>query len=296
MAGKLHIIPVYTESESFEDGRIKDFYVSSYEDAEPDYLKRVEPHKHTYYEIIFIVAGKGRHIIDFTEYPFKGPCLFLLQPGHVHQIIKFSQTKGYVVKFSESFLEVSNGVENAHLKNEVFDNIQAKPVVHPDKAMFATLEELVMQMRKEYKRTGDLSRRILISYLTIFLLQIAKAKGCDTDIRVNPRVALFRNFKKLVEECYAREHSVEFYANALHSTVRSLNTLVRENAGRTAKELINDRILLEAKRLLYNGSWTIKEIAFQIGFDDPAYFSRFFSKQAGVSALSFRETALKKAR
>lgn len=296
MAGKSPVIPVYTEADSFEDGRINDFYVSSYEDSEPDYLIRVEPHRHTYYEIIFIVEGKGRHVIDFTEYPFQGPCLFLLQPGHVHQIIKFNQTKGYVVKFSESMLETADGAENAHLKNEVFDNIQAKPVVHPDKMMFVALEELVVQMRKEYKTTSDLSRRILMSYLTIFLLQIAKSKGGDTDVRVNPRVTLFRNFKKLVEERYAKEHSVEFYANELHCSVRSLNTLANENAGKTAKEIINDRIILEAKRLLYNGSMTIKEIAFQMGFDDPAYFSRFFAKQAGLSALSFRETELNRSR
>lgn len=123
-------VPVFSEAESFSKNNLRDFYIASYEDRQDAGLRRVAPHRHTYYEVIWIIEGSGTHTIDFRDYAFQGPCLFLLQPSHIHQIVKNGPTKGFVLKFNESLFSTESGTENLLLKYGIFDNINVQPVLH----------------------------------------------------------------------------------------------------------------------------------------------------------------------
>ena len=95
-------IKIYTEQESFLTNPGKEFFINSYKDEEPDILNRVEAHRHTYYEIIWVRCGEGVHTIDFVDYKFTGPCLFLLHPQNIHTIQKTVPATGGVIKFTAS--------------------------------------------------------------------------------------------------------------------------------------------------------------------------------------------------
>ncbi|PRY02934.1 AraC-like DNA-binding protein [Pontibacter ummariensis] len=284
-------IPVYTEAESFRKNSFRDFYIASYEDRQDAGLKRVAPHRHTYYEIIWITEGSGTHTIDFKDYPFHGPCLFLLQPSHIHQIIKDGPTKGFVLKFNESLFAVESGAENLLLKYGIFDNINVQPVLQLDSEAVHLLNDLMQKMLLEYKNASELSAIIIASYLKVFLLQVYKLKDShreELQAAPEPRYLVFRTFKMMLEQQYRQQHAVQYYAAALAITPRSLNEVTHKYAGRTVSDLIKERLMLEAKRLLHHGKLTIKEIAGELGFDDAAYFTRFFTKNEGLSPQNFR--------
>lgn len=285
-------IPVYTEAQSFTKSIFRDFYIASYQDAPDAGLRRVAPHRHTYYEIIWITEGSGLHTIDFQPYEFKGPCLFLLQPSHIHQIRKDGPTKGYVLKFNESVFAVEAGAENLLLKYGIFDNINVQPVLHLDTTAVALLDDLMQKMLQEYKQPTDLSEVIIASYLKIFLLQVYKLKDVHTQtiaqLIPEPRYLTYRTFKQLLEERYQQKHAVQDYADALALTPRTLNEITHKYAGKNVSQLIKERLMLEAKRLLHHGQLSVKEIAAQLGFEDAAYFTRFFTKNSGASPLAFR--------
>ncbi|HEY1024276.1 MAG TPA: helix-turn-helix domain-containing protein [Sphingobacteriaceae bacterium] len=256
---------------------------------EHERLNRVAPHKHTYFEIIWIEEGSGIHLIDFNSYPFTGPCLFLLQPSNVHQIFKDGPTKGNVIKFTESFFGAS-GSDNFLLKFDVFDNIQVSPVLSITAEFLPRLTAVLEPMIAHFKNPVDVSRSILESYLRIFLLEVFQLKQLSGSVATasDPRYLLFRNFKHELEKHYRSEHSVQFYAGKLNMTPRALNELSVLYSEKTPRVLVRERILLEAKRLLSNTRMNVKEICFSLGFQDPAYFTRFFTKNAGVSPLQFR--------
>lgn len=291
------VIPVFTEAESFARHYYKDFSISSYQDRDEANLNRIDPHRHTYYEVIWIMKGHGVHTVDFRDYPFKGPCLFLLQPGHVHKIVKAVPTSGYILKFCESFFSADGNSENLLLKYGIFDNINVQPVVDLGPAVVTLLNDLMVKMLGEFEQRAELSKVILASYLKIFLLQVYKLKESNQEELKEipePRYLTFRQFKRLVEDHYAKEHAVRFYTGQLAITGRTLNEITHKYAGKTAGDIIQERILLEARRYIYNGGLSIKEIADQLGFDDAAYFTRFFTKHQGLSPQQFRKEEWKK--
>ncbi|MDX5435865.1 MAG: helix-turn-helix transcriptional regulator, partial [Pontibacter sp.] len=243
-------------------------------------------------EIIWITEGSGTHTIDFNDYAFQGPCLFLLQPSHIHQIRKDGPTKGYVLKFNESVFAVEAGAENLLLKYGIFDNINIQPVLHLDAPAVTLLDDLMQKMLQEYKQPTDLSEVIIASYLKIFLLQVYKLKDAhrqEEQPTPEPRYLLYRTFKQLLEERYLHQHAVQYYASELAVTPRTLNEITHKYAGKNVSQLIKERLVLEAKRLLHHGQLSVKEIAAQLGFEDAAYFTRFFTKNTGTSPLAFRK-------
>lgn len=290
MVSKKKPIPVYSEVESFHKTFYKDFNISSYKDEPQEDLNRVEPHRHTYYEIIWITKGYGTHLIDFHTYDFHGPCLFILNPGVVHKIEKDIPTEGYVVKFSETFLLEEDLGGNEILRYGLFDNIHARPIFHLDEKAVSLLDDLMKRMLEEYKVHQKLSRAILLSYLKVFLLQVYKLREQHTTINENitsPRYQILLNFKKLLEQNFKSEKSLDFYSEQLATSKRNLNDITNTFLGKSASTLLKERILLEAKRLFYSGEVAIKEVGYILGFDNPAYFTRFFTKNEGMTPTEF---------
>ena len=125
------------------------------------------------------------------------------------------------------------------------------------------------------------------------LLQVYKLKDShreELQEQPEPTYLQFRTFKRLLEENYTVQHSVQFYASQLALSPRTLSDIASRYSGKTASEVVKDRLLLEAKRLIYSGQLSVKEIAAALGFEDAAYFSRFFTKNMGVSPQAFRQS------
>ena len=134
--------------------------------------------------------------------------------------------------------------------------------------------------------------RALGSLLQLFLIYCNNSSQLDaTQIdEDNSGICILRDFKQLVEENFNKWHKVKEYASEIHISPKHLSQTVKNITGKVAKDHIQDRIVLEAKRLMLHTDLTIKEVAYSTGFEEPLHFSGFFRKQVGVSPSQFRKS------
>jgi len=248
------------------------------------------PHRHDYYTVILTKKANGKHFIDFQEYDFLGNQLYFIAPDQVHQIIENEQSFGYVIVFSIEFLAQNNipidFIENLRLFN-IFEknpplNLNENEVEKLER-YFEEIFQLVHFSKMEYKEEaiGSLLKLILITC----------NNTCSLPKRdKNEKNSLLSNFKNLINKQFKSWHTTTEYANELNISSDHLNRIVKAQTGKTAKEHIQSRIIVEAKRLLYFTEMSTKEIAFELGFSEPANFSAFFKSNVGISPSGFIET------
>ena len=283
-------IPIYSEQESFFNQQFTDFFIADYQDKEDELPNRVKAHRHTYYEIIWVRQGKGIHTIDFDEFSFDGPCLFLLHPQNIHTITKERRSEGGVIKFGTTFFYGDNDKADFMLKYGVFDDIDRLPVIRLTHEEACDVALLFNQIRREYESKDAFAPAILVAYLKIFLLKIfqIKKKSVNKICFQHPDFIRYQRFLTLLDSNYKTQQKVSFYADTLSISPRTLSNLTNRFTGKSTQALIQDRLILEAKRLLYHSDYSIKEIAYLLNFQDVSYFNRFFLKNASATPLNFR--------
>jgi AraC-like DNA-binding protein len=285
------VIPIYKLGQHCLDEKIHPYFkLTSFDVKACTATEFMENHRHEYYEVIWLKNGKGIHHIDNQPYPYAGGVIFLLSPGQVHLITQNEKAEGYVLRFLPGIFENPKDADDYLLDSCLFDNIDAKPALGLNETQYAIFENVFSMITLELNTGEQGQEQILSSYLKILLTQIQRIKQeqlCAETRIANNGYEAFRKYKIAIEKNFRTLHTVQDYADQLHTQARNLNSLARKYAGRSAGELITDRILLEAKRHLHHQSLSMKEIAFALGFEDPAYFNRFFKKQVGVAPGQF---------
>lgn len=254
-----------------------------------DGLDMEERHRHSYYEILLFDQAGGSNMIDFEEYAVQAQSIHFISPGQVHALNRNPHTDGYVVTFTKDFMAL-NGGSLVILNDFPAFNKTASAVLQASPADFAGIFGLVQFMEQEVKQARHYKEALLAAYIQALLIR-CKALVIDTvDYRRNDESAqqLIQRFNQLLEQHFTSFHKVNEYAERLGLTPNHLSDSLKKISGKTAGELIHQRIVLEAKRLLLHSSLATKEIAYQLGFNDPSYFSRFFKTNAGASPESFR--------
>lgn len=249
------------------------------------------PHIHSFYEILWFQEGQGTHTVDFLKYEVKPNTLFFLSPGQVHHFDHdVTHYRGVTMKMCTNFLKSES---NLFLKYNVFHSYDTAPYYTIDDRTAQELSLLVQQIEDEARLCGEFGNiDILQSLLRIFLVKIHRHGIQEGELRLDmlkPSHLLFINFRRMVEQEYKHLHTVQEYADRLHVAVRTLNKSVNECSHMSPLAFINERILLEAKRLTRFSTLMIKEIAFNLGYEDPSYFVKFFKRQTGYLPSEFRE-------
>ncbi|SEK90533.1 transcriptional regulator, AraC family [Chitinophaga rupis] len=253
-----------------------------------------QPHRHDHYQVVWFSKGSGQHIVDFVSYELEDNMLFLLEPGQVHQLLDDAK-EGHVITFTEHFY-FSNRHEQATMYDftNLFDATRGYAPIRISNRTAATFQLLAELMYREKSASGS-SRSIIKHYLNAFLLQAEREKKRNAAQAIAPlkgdeRVVLLR---RLLEKNFRAQHHVTFYASEFSLTPKRLNEITREKTGKTVTELLHDRLVLEAKRKLSFSHQSVKEISYELGFEDPAYFSRFFKNHAGIAPQDFRDVMFK---
>lgn len=283
--------PVYHIKQHCSYKEIKNIKISSFSEDACTVAEFEEDHRHEYYEIVWLRKGRGVHRIDMKDYPYTGSVLFLLSPGQMHRIQPVEKADGYVVKFLPSLFNDTKDMEEYLLHNNLFDNIQAQPVIKVSSSAHTVFEDIAKKIETEFNTDEDDKEKILLSYLKILITHINRLKRSQANaetIQADSQFHFFQQYKTAVEKNFRKEHGVQYYADMLHIQPRTLNSLSKKYTGKTAGEIIADRIVLEAKREMYYNRMSIKEIAYALGFDDPAYFTRFFKKQTGQAPHDYK--------
>jgi AraC-like DNA-binding protein/mannose-6-phosphate isomerase-like protein (cupin superfamily) len=252
----------------------------------------VHPHIHNFYQIIWFRKGTGKHMVDFKEYPVAPDTIFFISSGQVHYFDGKTDYEGVVIHFNESFLSDEDNSENVFLKYNVFNAFDTVPYFNVSPDDTPKLGRLVGEMMNEAGNTGGFAHRDYLQYLLkLFLICIQRngRRGNGEPLCINNAGnRMFVRFRQLLEKNYRQLHTVKEYASALNVSSRTLTACIRENANSTPLALIDDRIILEAKRLLRYSSLRVKEIGYELGFDDPSYFVKFFKHRTGMLPQTFR--------
>ncbi len=251
--------------------------------------KTFADHRHSFYELIYIETGTGVHTVDFVDYPIQNHTLYLLSPGQVHSLQKGHIDAGFVLIFDRDYM-IPNPPDNQLMMQVLVCSHQCPQIALPGTDRLH-LRYCEMLMRDELTLPQPDYELIRLT-LKIMLIKGLRASQFQTgaDSRPTERAKkLFFDFLWLVEESYSHRQEVGYYADKLGVSAKYLTDLTRQINGKSVLQLIHDRVLTEAKRLLFYSELSVKEIAVQIGFDDASYFSRFFTGKVGVTPKEFQK-------
>lgn len=261
----------------------------------PDYLTAHPdikfPHRHSFYHMALFTSDSGFHTIDFEKFPVKAGQFYFMIPGQVHSWHFEGHPDGYVLNVSAHFFNAFLQ-DGAYLERfPFFSGAPADGVVQLPPAALRTVTSLLDNMLME----TDGQQAFNLDMLRLLLLQVYIVAG-RISLEKTPGQAppqnymLLRNFRKLVETHFMQQRLPKDYAAMLYVTPNYLNAFCRDIIGKSAGEVIRDRVLLEAKRLLINADMPVSAIAYQLNFADNSYFTKFFKKYAGVTPEEFRKS------
>ncbi len=248
-------------------------------------------HRHDYYTALLVEKARGLHIVDYTEFVFDSLEVHFVSPGQVHQVKLSERPLGSVITFTRSFL-IKNNIPESFISNiNLFQNFGITPPLKLDHDTFDRLCKIIEEMEACLTVDFKYGSRAAGALLQLFLIYSSNSAQLNTSQldEQNAGICILRDFKKLVEEKYKTWHKVKAYATELHISAKHLSQTVKDLTGKVAKGHIQDRLVLEAKRLLVHTDLSVKEVAYEIGFDEPFHFSGFFKKQTGFSPSQFRQ-------
>ncbi len=253
------------------------------------------PHRHDYYEIIFVEDGEGTHIIDYEPYKLQTPAFYFLTKGQIHFWKLTKKLRGRVLLFPREFLIPPPVAVNIDDDLLIINGLSKAPHVIIGKDDAVKIDELLKNINEEYLRKTDASLSILRAYVHILLVILLRihARNQETDI-LTVSNALVHKFRQLVSENYLLERSVQAYADLLGVSATHLRDTVKEITGYSPGQIIRQEIIYEAKRKLANTELTTAQVGYSLNFEDTSYFSRFFKRETGFSPSAYREDIRKK--
>lgn len=263
-----------------------------------DFLKKGDkrifsPYTHSSYQIIWFTKGVGTHYIDGRAYNFMPDTLFCLSPGQIHWFEEKDDVEGTILDFCPGFLAEETSSENIFLKYNIFNSFDSSPRFRICEQCIHNLSPIIKAMHSELNMPQEFAHiEYLKNLIKLFLIEVQRLGKRSDGIQLqisNVANTTFVRFRQLLEQNYKQIHTVKDYASLLNISLRTLNNYVQESGHTTPLRMINARILLEAKRLLQYSSMKVKEIAYELGFEDVSYFVKFFKRQAGMLPLEFRE-------
>lgn len=236
-------------------------------------------HSHNFYEILCFTETKddSLHYIDFTAYPVAPDHVYIIKPGQIYTM-NLTTERGYLVAIQETYFERIRMFFNEHIGYRLPNLVQL------DGRNVEITRQILNVLFQEYngERRPELVYAHLHSFITLLMLTHHKNLGAN---RIDSRI---RDLLFLIEKHYLTERETLFYSHKVALSSKRLNALCRQELGVTVKQLIQQRLVLEAKRRISYGDHTFKSIAFSLGFKDTSYFSRFFRQNTGMTPEEFK--------
>jgi len=254
-----------------------------------DHLQR-----NNYYSLVWVKEGSGKLRTNFSEYGFERNSLFSFAP---YQPFMFSSNvvRGVAIYFHSDFFCIHKHQTEVTCNGVLFNNIYQKPFFQVDKTLEDTLDKVIEQIKAEIQRPGLAQYELLISFMKIFLISASRAKAQQQPESLPPTTAMkepfiLQNLKEAIEKDFRSKHMPQDYAMLLNISPNALAKITKTHFNKTLTNLITERIIIEAKRELYLTNKSVKEVAYELGYDDEYYFSRFFKKNVNISPQTYRET------
>lgn len=243
-------------------------------------------HRHDFFFILVLKDGSGSHEIDFVPYTVKDNTVFILRPGQVHQLVLSAGSAGYLIEFKSDFYNPQGKISHQRLRKATNSNYCAF-----ESDRFDKIHTLFSLMFQEFSAREEGYQDIIKSGLDIFFIEYVRQSpnagfvSLTTNSYTQER---FEEYLELLEKNIATHKQVSNYTELMNLSSYQLNEITKSSVGKTASDLINEQIILEAKRHLLATSNQVKDIADLLGYEDNSYFIRFFKKHVGYSPEAFR--------
>ena len=272
---------------SFSLRRLEDLYRMKHGESDI-------PHRHDYYTIIFFEKGAGTHIVDFTAYQIEDHSIYFIVPGQMHQVIPTSEPKGWTMKFTDEFLIASSISDKLINGIYLFNEFGQSPPLSINEMQMSVYLNIISQIEFFSNSLESYTQEAIGALMKLFFIQ--SNNHCSVYKNNNPQLQettnqLLHSFKQLLNKHYASMHLVSDFANKLNVTADYLNKTVKSITGKSAKDHIQTKIIIEAKRSLLFSEISSKELAYELGFDESAHFNNFFKKITGQTPSEFRVLA-----
>ena len=277
---------LYGESESVRD--LEFVHLEHIATRSQRYNWEIQSHTHRgLFQVLCLFEGGARVRLDTAALDIGPPAAIVVPPGTVHAFQFRPATYGYVLTVADALLAAADPAQRALLSPLRLAPRRVDLSATPGTAL--RIAGLLEQIMDELRRPQRGRHQMLDWLVRGVLLLVARELGADPlSESERGRVALLARLRELVEVHFAEHWPVSRYAAALKVTESRLNRLCRAQAGQSAFDIVQDRLLLEARRRLYYIAAPVSQLAYELGFVDPAYFCRFFRKHTGMAPSEFR--------
>ncbi|GAB2703791.1 helix-turn-helix domain-containing protein [Mucilaginibacter koreensis] len=280
-------IPVYN-LEPDEVAGNKHFRVYNFEGNLPNQSELLIPHRKNHYLIVFIrQAAQTRQWIDMEPVLLQDNTVYFTGPNRTIMKEEFKQLWSTGIAFTPEFLS-DQGNSALHQLPLIQNPQNGFELVLTD-ADIVFIEDMLAKINAEYRHPNEWRWRMVAAYLSVLLTYLSRLyteqyKATETSMDK----LLLKSFQAKIEECYRELHEVGDYASLLHISAGHLSEVVKLQSGKPAIKHIHDRLVLEARRLLFHTHHASKEVAYELGFTDASYFNRFFKRETGVTPVEYR--------
>lgn len=265
-------------------------HIASLQESLPKHNYEIHPHRHdNLHQLLVVEQGSVLAEVNDKSREERGPCMLSIPPKEVHGFVHQPDVRGYIITIEQSFLlNLFSETEREEFPGLFRTPLIARPP--PDSRTAWTMEHLTPQLLGEYRNAETGQSSMIGAYLKILfiLLQRSVEPTFLKEPQQEARIANHEQFMNLLESHYLKHWSVDQYAEDLGLSSGRLNRLCQHYSGQNALEIIHERLLTEAKRQLIYTQLSAKEIGYKLGFNDPGYFSRFFSRKCGMTPGKFK--------
>jgi AraC family transcriptional regulator, transcriptional activator of pobA len=247
-----------------------------------------EPHRHNYFEFFVFEKGGGVHMIDFVDFPIESNSIHIVAPGQVHMVKRELDSKGHVLLFETDVFEANHFVTNFLFDHICFGLDEFPPTYQFDAAKQKEIASTMEQIWKDYQSDAPLKNEFVMSHLTVLLIHCMRSREGSHSVDLPRSQKIYAGFRRLLQNNFKTIKKVKDYALALSVTEKQLNEIIQARTGLSPSAVIHNQLVLEARRLLKTGMLA-KEVAYELNFDDPAHFSKFFKTHTGLSPGDFQK-------
>ncbi|MBL6445989.1 helix-turn-helix domain-containing protein [Fulvivirga sp. 29W222] len=240
-------------------------------------------HRHDYYEILLFTEGAGgEQIIDFVKYKTREKTLYTISPGQVH-LLKRAGENGFSIQFTKEFLQLN--LPSAH--HEWINALQSHPEIATSKESYDRLHGLIIDLLSVFEERTELSFHKVVSYFSLVLIEVFELVNDQPGFRKDTAPAM--QFIALVQAHFKTQRNVQYYADTMGISASKLNTEIVHSLGKSPKQIIQEHLLIEIKRLLTVNELSHKEISFDLNFDSQNSYNRFIKVNTGKTPSELKQ-------
>ena len=279
-------LPIYSLIPDKQTGN-KNFRVYNFEGTLPDEEDLLVPHRKNHFLIALVRKGGTRQWLDMNPYTLKDNTIYFYVPNRIIVKEGADQLWSTGIAFTKEFLSFQ---ENAALSNlPILKSPQGGHELLLNEGDIAFVEDILNKIKLEYATTSEWQQRMLNAYMTVFLTYLSRLYTEQFKLKdTSSENILLQQFQEKINQHFREMREVSEYASMLNISSGHLSEVVKAQSGKPAIKHIHERLVLEARRLLFHSANSLKEIAFDLGFSDASYFNRFFKRETGSTPLDYR--------